>query len=121
MDDFTSTAEPTTATTFSVYGITAFDVQYWSGTSWITVPGGSITGNNMVWTKLTFSPVTTSRIRVVVYGAQAGYSRIVEVEAWGNGPSSARMLDGLQETAYGMVSPRSQLLLPLTNLVPYRN
>jgi hypothetical protein len=33
-------------------------------------------------TKLVFAPVTTSKIRVVINNAQAGYSRIVELEAW---------------------------------------
>ncbi|HEX8265680.1 MAG TPA: hypothetical protein VF596_09760, partial [Pyrinomonadaceae bacterium] len=59
-----------------------FDVQYWNGSGWQTIPGGSITSNNKVITKLTFAPVTTNRIRVVVNNAQSNYSRIVELEAW---------------------------------------
>jgi hypothetical protein len=71
------------STTFTSYGITDFDVQYWNGSAWVTVPNGSIVNNNKVWTKLTFSPVTTSRIRVVVNNALATFSRVVELEAWG--------------------------------------
>ena len=81
-DNFTSTAEPTDAETFTLYGITAFEVQYWNGTTWITVPNGNITNNNKVITRVTFPPVTTSKIRILVHNGLGGYSRIVEVEAW---------------------------------------
>jgi hypothetical protein len=43
-----------------------------------------VAGNNKVWRQFTFTPVTTDRIQVVVTGSLAGYSRITEVEAWGN-------------------------------------
>jgi hypothetical protein len=33
-------------------------------------------------TRITFAPITTTGIRVVVNAAQANYSRIVELEAW---------------------------------------
>jgi hypothetical protein len=68
--------------TFSLYGITDFQVQYWTGTAWALVPGGSISGNNAVWRQLTFPAITTDRIQVLVTGALASYSRIVEIEAW---------------------------------------
>jgi hypothetical protein len=82
-DNFASPSEPDVNMTFSQYGITHFDVQYWNGSGWANVPGGSVTGNNKVWTKLTFSPLTTDKVRVQVNNSLAGYSRIVEVEAWG--------------------------------------
>jgi hypothetical protein len=81
-DNYTNPAEPTDAMTFTLYGLTIFDVQYWDGASWVTVPGGSVTGNNLVKRKFTFSPISTTKIRVLVSGALAGYSRITEVEAW---------------------------------------
>jgi len=81
-DNYTSPSEPTETMTFSTWGVTAFDVQYWNGSGWVTVPSGSVTGNNKVWRKFTFTPVTTSKIRVVVNGALQNYSRITEVEAW---------------------------------------
>lgn len=81
-DDYLNSAEPTETETFSTYGITNFEVQYWNGTSWATVPGGSVTNNNKIITKITFAPITTTRIRVVVNAAQSSYSRIVEIEAW---------------------------------------
>ena len=59
-----------------------FDVQYWDGSNWITVPGGSITGNNLVWRKLSFAAVSTSAIRITVHNALGTWSRLAEIEAW---------------------------------------
>ncbi|MGI9026707.1 MAG: S8 family serine peptidase [Burkholderiaceae bacterium] len=81
-DGYQSPVEPTEATTFSQYGITAFDVQYWNGSTWITVPNGSVTGNNKVWSKFAFAPITTTSVRVQVNAALAGFSRVVEIEAY---------------------------------------
>jgi hypothetical protein len=83
-DNYSSPVEPTDAMTFSLYGITAFDVQYWNGAAWVTVPGGSVIGNNKVKSKFTFSPITTSKIRVLVNNALASYSRIIEIESYEN-------------------------------------
>jgi len=63
-DNYTQENTPTETQTFTLYGLLAFDVQYWNGSSWITIPGGSVTGNNKVWRKFTFSPITTNKIRV---------------------------------------------------------
>jgi hypothetical protein len=84
MPDNTSTAgNPTPGQTFTLYGITAFDVQYWNGTAWTMVPGGSVTGNNLVWRTFSFAPVTTDRVRVLVNAAtNYGLSFICELEAW---------------------------------------
>ena len=68
--------------TFSLYGITDFDVQTWNGSEWVTVPGGSVNGNRKVWKKFTFPPVTTPAIRVFVRKALGYYSRITEIEAY---------------------------------------
>src|SRR5262249_6027652 len=84
-DNYANPAEPTDSMTFSVYGITGFDVQYWNGIGWTNVPSGSIVGNDHVKTKFVFSSITTSKIRVVINSALAGFSRITEVEAWGSG------------------------------------
>ena len=83
LQDNGGTLEPTLSTTFTQDGITAFDVQYWNGSAWVTL--ASVTGNNKVWRQFTFSPVSTSKIRVVVNGGANttyAYSRIVEVEAY---------------------------------------
>jgi len=83
LQDNAQNLDPTDTMTFSQFGITAFDVQYWNGASWITVPGGSITANNRVWRKLAFSSVQTTRVRVLVNNSLGGYSRVIELEAWG--------------------------------------
>jgi uncharacterized repeat protein (TIGR02543 family) len=82
-DAYLAPVEPTAGMIFTKYGITVFEVQYWNGTAWQTVPGGSITGNNLIWRKFTFSPVTTDRIRVTVTGAVDTRTRITEIEAYG--------------------------------------
>ena len=61
-DNYANPIEPTEATTFSLYGLTGFQVQYWSGSAWVTVPGGSVSGNNKVLKKITFAPLTTTKI-----------------------------------------------------------
>src|SRR6266700_2879639 len=84
-DDLNNPVEPSLSQTFSLYGITAFDVQYWDGNAWVTVSNGSVTGNNKVWRQFSFASVTTSKVRVAVNaGADNAYSRVVEVEAWGS-------------------------------------
>jgi RHS repeat-associated protein len=91
-DDYQNPIEPTLTKTFSLYGITAFDVQYWNGSAWVTVPNGSVTGNNKVWRQFTFTSITTSKIRVVVNaGADNAFSRVVEVEAWTASGSPANL------------------------------
>ncbi|HEY0657198.1 MAG TPA: hypothetical protein VGD05_01930, partial [Pyrinomonadaceae bacterium] len=84
-DDFTNPTNPTEQTTFSFYGITDFVVEYWNGSNWAAVSGGVVSNNNKVIAKLLFTPVTTTKIRVVVGNAQSNYSRIVELEAWSGG------------------------------------
>ncbi len=78
-DNYSNPIEPTDTTTFSLYGVTAFDVQVFNGSTWTTV--ASISGNNNVKRSVYFAPVTTTAIRVVCNNALAGFSRIVEVEA----------------------------------------
>ncbi|MBO9607632.1 MAG: hypothetical protein J7639_16855 [Paenibacillaceae bacterium] len=85
-DNFTSPSEPTIDTTFSLYGITDYYVQYWKAgdvNDWVTIQDGVVANNHYVWRQFTFSPsVTTNKIRLVVTKAVDGYSRVVEVEAW---------------------------------------
>ncbi len=74
--------EPTLTMTSS-YALTDFEVQYWTGSAWATVPGGSVTGNDKVWRKFTFTPLTTSKIRVHVTNvAGDNHSQVVEIEAY---------------------------------------
>ena len=114
-DNFHFPSPPTESLTFSLHGITAFDVQYWNGSAWINVPGGQITGNNRVWRKLTFSGISTSKIRVVVNKALAGYSRIVEIEAYSSSgaPAPNRTPPRLRRRA--LLQHRLQAYQPLAN------
>lgn len=57
-----------------------FDVEYWDGTGWAPVPGGQIRANDKVWVQITFSDITTDRIRAVIYGSSSPVY-IVELEA----------------------------------------
>ncbi|MCA1593630.1 MAG: M4 family metallopeptidase [Acidobacteria bacterium] len=85
-DSFKSPTEPTPAMTATLYGLLDFDVQYFDGAAWQTVPGGNITGNTLVMRTLVFPDITTTKIRVVVNNAREHFSRIVEVEAIGCDP-----------------------------------
>jgi hypothetical protein len=85
-DNYQAPTEPTPTMTFSQYGLTDFQVQYWTGTQWVTVPGGTVSGNSLVWRQFSFAAVTTTAIRVWVTNALNTWSRITEVEAWGTAP-----------------------------------
>jgi subtilisin family serine protease len=84
-DAFTAPVEPT-AGMISTFGVRDFEVQYWTGGAWVTVPGGSITGNQNVWRTITFAPVTTTRIRLLITSVNhpAGYAYLAELEAYGS-------------------------------------
>lgn len=99
LQDNYATATPTESMTFTQMGITAFDVQYWTGSAWATVTGGSVTGNNKVWRKFSFASVNTVAIRVVVNAASDVWSRIVEVEAY-EGSTSQPLGTGLTGEYY---------------------
>src|SRR5687768_18401681 len=62
-DNFNDPVDPTEAMTFTQFGLQDFDVQYWTGSAWQTVPGGSLLNNNKVWRKITFPPLTTTKVR----------------------------------------------------------
>jgi hypothetical protein len=85
-DDFASHGEPTTTDTFSSYGITQFEVQYWDGSAWQTFTGTSVTGNNKVWRQFAGFTISTTKVRLLIHqGHVSGdYARVVEFEAWGS-------------------------------------
>lgn len=112
-DNYASPIEPTTATTFTTYGIRDFAVQYWSGSAWIAA--GSITGNNKVVRRFTFAPVQTTAVRVLVTAALQNFARIVEVEAYESPVSSSR----LAERHASLGGAAGALGLPVANPVGY--
>src|SRR6266705_2221334 len=81
-DNSSSPSEPTETMTFSSYGLSGYEVQYWNGSAWTDVMGGNVSGNDKVWRKFQFSSITTSKIRVLTNASADGYSRITELEAW---------------------------------------
>jgi hypothetical protein len=75
--------EPDTSMTCSLYCVSAYDVQYWNGSTWVTIT--SVSGNNNVWRRFTFSSVTTTAIRINITNtldATDHFSRLVEVQAF---------------------------------------
>ena len=80
-DNLNDPPDPDLNEKFSLHGITDFDVQYWTGRAWRTVPGGAIRGNRNVWRMIRFPETVTRKIRVVVLNALGGESRITEIEA----------------------------------------
>jgi hypothetical protein len=81
-DNYRDPSDPDPTLTFTQYGIADFDVQYWTGRAWRTVPNGAIRGNRNVVRKISFPVIATNKIRVVVFNALGGESRITEIEAW---------------------------------------
>src|SRR5262245_19258211 len=73
--------DPTESLT-SVYALIDFDLQFWDGTTWLTVPGGQVRGNRNVWRRFTFAPITTSALRVWLPASPNESVAIQEVEAY---------------------------------------
>lgn len=80
-DGFSSSTPPTLSSTFTLYGLTAYQVQYWNGSIWVDI--AAVTGNNLVWRQFTFPAVTTNKIRVLMTASPDNVSRLAELEAWG--------------------------------------
>ena len=80
-DNWSAPVEPSATLTGSVYVLRDFTVQGWNGSAWVTL--GTVAGNNLVKRTVSFAAFTTDRIRINVTAAPDGYSRITEVEAWG--------------------------------------
>lgn len=81
-DHGTNSSPPTLSETWTLEGVTDFQIQYWNGSSWQDFTGCNVTGNDKVWRQFTFSPVNTDKIRIYITAAPGGYGRVVELEAW---------------------------------------
>lgn len=107
-DNFTTPVEPTPTMTFTTWGLRSFEIQYWDGSAWVPIPGASVVNNNLVWRKVTFTPVTTTAIRLFINAALNGSSRVMELEAWGTTAFDDTADDALApEVTYA--GPRVQL------------
>jgi RHS repeat-associated protein len=93
-DDYGTQADPGATQTFGNYGTTAYKVEYWNSQTagWVVVPGGNFTGNSLVWRKLSFPAVTTTKIKVSVTATSDSVVRLMEVEAWGYDGQSLQWL-----------------------------
>ena len=74
--------DPSDTMTFASFGVTAFVVEGWNGSAWISL--GTVSGNNLVKRKVTFSPAAVSSVRVTINNAIGGFSRLTEIESWGH-------------------------------------
>ncbi len=82
-DEYWAPVDPTPSLTFKNYGVTSFEIEQWDGSSWVPIPGTSVTKNEFVWAEVSFGSVTTTAIRLRIDGAQDEVSRVIELEAWG--------------------------------------
>jgi len=73
--------DPTLTTSASGEGILDFAVEYWNGAAWVAI--SNVTGNDKAWRQFTFAPVSTTKIRLVVTASRNNFSRVVELEAFG--------------------------------------
>jgi len=80
-DNYANPFDPPDNLTFTLYGVTAFQVQGWNGSAWVNL-GAAVSGNNLVKRTVAFPAYTTSQIRVYITNALDGFSRLTEVEAW---------------------------------------
>lgn len=64
------------------FGIRDFYFEYWDGSAWVAL-GDPVTGNTAAVTSVSFSPVTTTKIRLNVTASNDGqHSRVTEIEAF---------------------------------------
>jgi hypothetical protein len=78
-----SPVDPPNNLTFTLYGVTDFQVQGWNGAAWVNL-GAAVSSNNLVKRPVNFAAFTTDSIRVNITAALGSYARITEIEAWGN-------------------------------------
>ncbi len=83
-NNFRSPVSPDENTDASLYGILDFQVQTWNGAAWETLSGGNISGNTKALRVITLgTPITTTKVRVLITNGRVYYSRIVELECYG--------------------------------------
>lgn len=82
-DTYWAPVEPNKSLTFTNHGLVDFRVEVWLNNAWAAIPDGRgvVTGNNKVWTQITFPTIVTKKIKIVVTKASDQWVRIAEVEA----------------------------------------
>lgn len=112
-DNYGSPVEPYIDQTFSKYGIRDFSVRYWNGSSWITIQ--NITSNNQIHRRITFNPITTSKIRINITAALDSAARVTEVEAYETNRVSKKVYAKYQSRNLDS----GALGMPISNPIPY--
>ena len=81
-DDYFNPVEPSDTQVCASYALRDFEVQKSldNGATWTTV--ASVSGNSLCKRTLTFAPVRTDGIRILIAAAGDGTSRAAEVEAF---------------------------------------
>lgn len=81
--------EPTLDMTTTLF-LTPMVMQYWNGSTWVDVPGGTFTSSDKVWIQLKLSqPIETNKIRFTFASNSTSWIRVVEVEAYGTSLDTA--------------------------------
>jgi hypothetical protein len=119
-DNHNPSIEPTLTTAFSGtsgVGIRDFLVQYYTGSTWVTVMNGIVTGNTYVVRRFTFSQVTATHVRLWITAAVGGnFARVVELAAYEPTNGASRQIS----VRYGALNWDASILgPPLSNPVPY--
>jgi PKD repeat protein len=112
-DNYTNPVDPPDNLTFARFGVTAFQVQGWSGTAWVDL--GAVSGSNLVKRPVSFPAYTTNSIRVNITAALAGFARITEIEAWTAPGAAAATTTALASSANPSAAGRSVTLTASVN------
>ena len=82
-DNYLNPVEPIDTMTGTRFVVSSFDVQAWTGSAWTTV--ASVSANSLIKRTVWFPAYATSAVRISVKATDDNaWSRITEVEAWGN-------------------------------------
>jgi hypothetical protein len=113
-DNYANPVDPPDNLTFALYGVTAFQVQGWSGTAWVNL-GAAVSGSNLVKRPVSFPAYTTNSIRVNITAALANFARITEIEAWTATGTAAATTTTLASSANPSAAGRSVTLTASVN------
>jgi flagellar hook-associated protein 2 len=97
----------------ATYGLKDFSLKYWTGTEWAAL-GNAVTGNTLGMKAVTFSAVTTQKVRLYATASNDNqYARVVELEAYQQNDGAFNRLDDVMDRyadSDGFVSGRETQL-----------
>ena len=68
--------------TFFDSQVGSFSLQSWNGSSFVNIPGASITGNINSQVTFTFSTINTQKVRLVTSSTSDSFARYMEIQVW---------------------------------------